>query len=222
MSPSCPSRFPSIPWWARFIWDPHKELWPRTVGEPWEERSSERWWGSRSHTVVWREWKLLRICLGDPGVAHGCRHATGSYHAGRQVQPLPSHHQSSLLNLLLLMMHLSLSKMLVQDFPLSLGQHLGVNRCLEWGWAIHGGRRGDGHRSKKKLHVRSKITEGRGSRNIIWKIKREHLRVEQPAVENVSPEFYTHSEEWEPSQWLMWGKFGVTINKLETHCERTP
>ena len=167
---------------------------------PWEERSGGRWWGSRSHTVVWREWKLLRICLGDPGVAHGCWHATGSHHAGRHVQPLPSHHQGSLLNLLLLMMHLSLSKMLVQDFPLSLGQHLGVNRCLEWGRAIHGGRRGGGHRSKKKPHVRNRITEGTGSCNIIWKIKREHFRAEQLAVENVSPEFCTHSEDLEPLQ----------------------
>lgn len=93
------------------------------------------------------------------------------------------------------MMHLSLPKMLVQDFPLSLGQHLGINRCLERGRAIHGGRRGGGHRSKKKPHVRNRITEGTGSCNIIWKIKREHFRVEQLAVENVSPEFCIHSED---------------------------
>lgn len=83
-----------------------------------------------SSTVVWRKRKLLGIGLGDPGIAHGCWDAARSHHAWGHIQPLSSHHQSSLLHLLLLM-HLSLPKMLVEDFPLPLGQHLCINRSLK-------------------------------------------------------------------------------------------
>lgn len=104
-----------------------EELWPRTGGH-WGERTGERWWGCKSSTVVWRKWKLLCICQGDPGAVHRCWYTTRSYHVWSHIHPLSPHHQSSLLNLLL--MYLFLSNMLVQDFPLSLGQHLCINWCL--------------------------------------------------------------------------------------------
>lgn len=158
-----------MPGLARFIGQPCKELREElrpTAGGQRGEGAGERRRGRKSSTVVWRKRELLCVGLGDPGVAHGCGHAARRHHAGGHRQPLSSHHQRSLLNLLLLM-HLPLSKMLVQDLPLPLGQHLCVNRCLKWGRRTRE-TSGGGHGLENKPHVRNSVTNGTASREIIW------------------------------------------------------
>lgn len=60
------------------------------------------------NTIIWRKWKLLGVCLGNPWVAHGCWYSPRSHHTWRHIHTLATHHQGSLLNLV----HLSMPQML--------------------------------------------------------------------------------------------------------------